>query len=81
MSKTFKDTTARKVRMMNRDSLDAFNSGDADLSRRIFRDMDELETDGVRYGNHRKQKAKEKVVQRRADRRAKKGSTEDLYSY
>ncbi len=78
MSKTYRDNDARMARKLGRAARNAFNSGDADLSRHIYQEMVDLEVDGVRYGNHRKMMAKEKVIQRRADRRSKKVSMEDL---
>ena len=78
MSKTFKTNIAREARVINNLEIEATNSKDFDTANKLYKDLIELEVNGVRYGNHRKMKAEEKVINRRKVRRSSKPSKEDF---
>lgn len=68
MSRTKKDSDSRTVRILDRKRLDVYNSGHRESLNEIQYEINSLQVDGIRYGNHRKMKAKEKVRERRSER-------------
>lgn len=67
MSNTFNTNKARIVRKLNKEAIEKFNAGTGDTQ--IINDqINKLEIDAKRYGNHRAMKAKEKVTERRKER-------------
>jgi len=69
MSKTNKTNESRIARRLNRLCLAASNRGDHDLANELSVKLKEMGAGiGIRYGNHRKWKAAEKVQERRRER-------------
>lgn len=69
MSNTFKTNNARIARQLASKAVDSFNGKIEGDYNQIRIEAKVLETDGVRYGNHRKMKAKEKVTERKLERK------------
>jgi hypothetical protein len=68
MSRTKKDSDSRSARIFDKKRLNIYNSGHRECLNEIQNEINSLQVNGIRYGNHRKMKAKEKVRERRSKR-------------
>lgn len=68
MSRTKKDNDSRKARILDKKRLALYNSSQREQLNEIHNEINSLQVNGIRYGNHRKMKAKEKVKERRIKR-------------
>lgn len=69
MANTYKTNKARMARILNRRFLKKFNEHKLIEADEIYKEERELGVNGVRYGNGRKGKARDKVLDRQAERR------------
>jgi hypothetical protein len=68
MSRTKKDLDSRIVRILDRKRLNMYNSEHRECLNKIQNEINFLQVDGIRYGNHRRMKSKEKIRERRIRR-------------
>lgn len=69
MANTYKTNKARMARILNRRFKEKFNERDYIKAEKIEKEIESLEVNAVRYGKNRKQKARDKVIDRQKERR------------
>lgn len=70
MANTHKTNKARIARALNKKFLQAINGAGKETINQVQGEIKALGVNGKRYGDHRKMKAREKVMDRRIERKA-----------